>query len=308
MKVSHSGFPGIRFPLAPRLAHAVLAISLMALIPIAMIAVTPALGQESESEISREEAFWERAIESNDPKLFQTYLDIYPDGKYSELAREFLKLLAGNDAASGNNPETGPTGEPGGNGQIGSGASKEHWYFAGFAGVDFWGGDIHSTGVPAETPLACAQTCLREPGCKLFTYNARQQQCFLKSGFDIVVRTDNAISGLVFPAPHTGMMPAAPSLVSNFIQYDGRSYTGFRMPFWQPNRSMSLDACLRHCHRDSECQYATYNSSDSPADRCKIWYFRVSDLVRSSRSTSFRKHHENILPTTEIVDLGPVAN
>lgn len=227
---------------------------------------------------------WRTAASNRDKKLLETYLTLYPDGRFTEEAKLLLTSLNEDN-------------------QI----AEERWYFAGFKGLDFWGGDLSSKGIEADTVATCAEICAANINCKLFTYNERAKSCFPKSSIDMTVKDKNAISGLVYSAiTKKGEKPPPPVVRAEFMAQSGVSFTGIQLPFWQPSKPIrDINACVRYCRDNDSCSYATFDRSRS-GQRCTIWRYRISGTKTSRRAVSFTKIDEVIEPTTEIIELGVV--
>jgi len=246
---------------------------------------TPNESSDNEMTQDAEYRLWQTALSSGDKKLFEAYLTTYPEGRYSEQARKYLE-------SSGSDEQV----------------AEERWYFAGFRGLDSWGGDLLSKGAEDESVDVCAELCAAKIECKLFTYNERAKTCFPKSSIDIAIKDKDAVSGLVYSAiTKKGDKPPPPVVKAEFAAENGVSFTGIQLPFWQPSKSIrNINACVRYCRDSNSCSYVTFNGSQSGGQRCTVWRYRVSGIKKSRSSVSFKKISETIAPTTDIIDLGVV--
>lgn len=244
--------------------------------------IEPTEKKRIDVEEDAEQQLWSAALAHKDQRLIEAYITLYPNGRFREQAEVLLISFKTEDDV----------------------ATKK-WYFAGFSGLDFWGGDLSSKGIEVETVKDCANICLANTECKLFTYNARFKTCFPKATIEIGVKDGNAFSGVIYSAvAKQGKKPPPPVVKAEFASENGVSFTGFRSPFVQPSKSIdTLDKCVRYCRSNQACDFLSYEARNSSGKQCKIWRNRIGGKKKSSSTVSFRKINEMMAPTTDIVEL-----
>jgi hypothetical protein len=179
----------------------------------------------------------------------------------------------------------------------------EQWSLAVYRNVDFWGGDKYPKGIAVESAYECTAECAGDPECKLFTYNPTQKSCYIKTRMELVVLTDNLTSGIVFK-PGKGVSEA-PKIKSDFKLYRGKIWRAPYRPWGQP-AARTVDACLRQCVSDSDCEYLAYNSTWSTGKQCIVWWSRMTGGLRSTeKANAFRKESQAVSPE-KVTDLTPL--
>lgn len=93
-------------------------------------------------------------------------------------------------------------------------------------GADYFGFDYR---IVKDTTLAnCKSVCLRDEGCRAFTYNTASNWCFLKSDFGELASAENSVAGRVVatsaPAPAKDTPPAL-TFLSPYYQDEADRYT-----------------------------------------------------------------------------------
>jgi len=173
------------------------------------------------------------------------------------------------------------------------------WVLTLYEHVDFWGGDKFAKGIAARDSQACADICVKDTDCKLFTFNAAQNRCYVKTRLDLVVVNDGLVSGMV-----SRKGQHARELRSNFVARPGRVYTTPALPIWQPRKRIARIAqCLDYCNKDEACRYLTFDPDESGAKICKVRRLIGGPLKANTKATSFVRRHVSIKPAGDPVPL-----
>jgi hypothetical protein len=181
----------------------------------------------------------------------------------------------------------------------------EQWSLAVYRNVDFWGGDKYPKGLAVESADECTAKCAGDPECKLFTYNPAQKSCYIKTRMELVVLSDNLTSGIVFK-PGKGVSEA-PKIKSDFKLYRGKIWRAPYRPWGQPE-ARTVDACLRQCVSDSDCEFLAFNSTWSSGKQCIVWWRQLTGGLRSTeKANAFRKESQAVSPE-KVTDLTPLRS
>ena len=180
------------------------------------------------------------------------------------------------------------------------------WFMTVYNGLDFWGRDIIPEGIAVDDIEQCASECALDTQCKHFTYNEKQNHCFIKSGFDFVVRSKDAISGFIYDENQNG----DGTLVDAQFPVTYRSEPGVAFDSWivrgeyQPNPdSEDIASCLNFCESTSyQCNYLTFNDSVLAERKCTVRNTKFSmSRDPNRRASSFVRIDEVASP-----DIGPI--
>jgi hypothetical protein len=118
-------------------------------------------------------------------------------------------------------------------------------------GYDQPGADLRNQGAP---DLAfCQRLCADDPSCRAYTYNNRDQRCYLKSQERPMVRRSDTITGVKRAGPGGGGR-------DGFIERPGYNLEGgdYHSVFLR-----ALEECQDVCRGDRRCLAYTYNTRSS---------------------------------------------
>jgi hypothetical protein len=171
----------------------------------------------------------------------------------------------------------------------------EGWYLALFQDLDFWGGDLLPKGTKVPTVDDCAIECSKNSECRAFTYNARQQTCFIKREIGTPVITEGIGSGLFYQDNGQAGAGGKKSVTAEFRSYPSTEFSFWRNPRFQPGQPIgNIDECLRFCSSSSTCNYMTFDPSDARA--CGIWRDIPGRMRGRPHATSFERIYQAVEP------------
>lgn len=168
-------------------------------------------------------------------------------------------------------------------------------FLALFQNLDFWGGDILPKGTRVPTVDDCAIECSKNSECRAFTYNARQQTCFIKREIGTPVITEGIGSGLFYQESGQAAASKKKSVTAEFRAYASTEFSFFRNPRYQPRQTIrNIDECLQFCSSSATCNYMTFDPDD--AQTCSIWRDIPGRMRGRPKATSFERVYQAVEP------------
>lgn len=172
---------------------------------------------------------------------------------YDDMDEDFFFIAPhspANDAdASGGSPATPP--------QQPYAAATEQWLLFTYRGVDFYGGDLTPEGVFGSSEDTCQRLCEAEPQCRLYTWNSRNELCFLKRELGVAMPGAGAHSGF-YRRTEPGADKVDPAVEIEWKFYFNEEMTGFFLG--GQTVVESLPACLDLC-KSQDCAGVTMETS-----------------------------------------------
>nr|WP_223215917.1 caspase family protein [Rhizobium herbae] len=246
------------------------------------------------SEIDKARVAWEAVSTSNNRTDMETIVRMFPGTVYADLAQARIAKITADEGAHEPGEATelalNTPGEFNGAMQRTPEQSEQKaWFMATYANIDFFGGDLYDSGLKVQSADQCAALCGSNLACRMFTYNAKAQRCFLKGSYEVAQRADGVTGGYFFKAGRS----EPPPVIS--IQWELMVSADIRAIDLGPTNDRSYAACFQNCRSDNRCTALSF-ASRAKRNKCWLKGGYAGNSVDARGVVSARRAEEQVSP------------
>ncbi|HEV7317403.1 MAG TPA: caspase family protein [Ensifer sp.] len=166
----------------------------------------------------------------------------------------------------------------------------EQWLMAIYPNLDFFGGDLVAEGIRVASVEQCAAACGNNLACRVFTYNARVNRCYIKGDYELAQRANEVVGGLFYKGRRSDTPRAIRAewefiLAGDIVSQDLGSTNDPDYP-----------SCFRSCRNNSQCEAVSF-ASKLKRNRCWLKTGYNQSMQARKGVLSARRINQTVSPS-----------